>query len=50
MCEHIVVPSIRSREVTNAQRSRVRHREDALQPLDFPDGLLGIHALHHLVP
>jgi hypothetical protein len=28
--EHFIVPSIRSREVTRAQRSGVRHGKDAL--------------------
>jgi hypothetical protein len=39
----LIVPPIRSREVARAQRSRVGHREDALQPLDFSNGLLGVH-------
>jgi hypothetical protein len=43
MREHLVVPAIRSREITQAHRSRVRHCEDALQPLDFSDCLLGVH-------
>jgi hypothetical protein len=34
---------IRSREVACAQRSGVRHREDALQSLDFSNGLFSIH-------
>ena len=42
---HLVVPSIRSREVTWAQRSGVRHRKNALQPLDFGNGLLGVHSV-----
>src|SRR5208282_83377 len=49
MSEHFVVPSIRSREIAWAQRSGVRHGEDALQPLDFGNRSLGIHAFHHLV-
>lgn len=44
MCEHFVMPSIRCREVAWAQRSGVRHREDALQPLNFSDGLVNVHA------
>jgi hypothetical protein len=43
MSEHFVVPSIRSREVAAAERSGVRRCEDALQPLDFGNGLLGVH-------
>ena len=43
MRERIVVPSIRSREVARAQRSGIRHSEDALQPLDFRNGLLSVH-------
>jgi len=45
MREHFVVPPIRSREVTLAQRSDVRHREDALKALDFGNGLLGVHSV-----
>jgi hypothetical protein len=45
MRERIVVPSVRSSEVACAQRSGVGHREDALQPLDFGDGLFGVHPL-----
>jgi hypothetical protein len=37
------VPSIRSREVACVQRSRVGHREDALQPLDFSNALFCVH-------
>jgi hypothetical protein len=43
MGKHLVVPAIRSREITQAHRSRVWNCEDALQPLDFSDCLLGIH-------
>ena len=43
ICQLLVVSSIRSREVTRAQRSRVWRGEDALQPLDFIDGLFGVH-------
>jgi|ERR1019366_5763080 hypothetical protein len=35
--EHVVVPSIHSREVACAQRSGVRHGEDALRVLDLGD-------------
>jgi hypothetical protein len=45
MRECIVVPSVRSSEVACAQRSRVGHREDALQPLDFSNALFSIHRL-----
>ena len=41
--QHLVVSSIRSREVVRAQRSDVRHREDALKALDFGNRLLGVH-------
>ena len=44
MCEHFIVPSIGSRDVAWAQRSHVGHREDALQPLDFGDGLFSFHS------
>jgi hypothetical protein len=37
--ELFVVPSIRRREVAGAQRSGVRHCEDALKALDFGNGL-----------
>jgi hypothetical protein len=43
MREHFVMPSIRSREIAQAQRSRVRHCENALQKLDFGDGLFSVH-------
>jgi hypothetical protein len=39
----LIVPTIRSREVACAQRSGVGHREDALQQLDFGDGLFSVH-------
>jgi len=41
--EHFVVPAIRSREIVRAQRSGVLHGEDALQPLDFGNGLFSVH-------
>jgi hypothetical protein len=46
--ERLIVPSIRSREVTLAQRSDVRHRVSALQPLDFGNGLLSVHLSQYL--
>ena len=48
MRQHIVVPSIRSREVALAQRSGVGHREDALQPLDFNNALFSVHPSQYL--
>jgi len=42
--EHFVVPAIRSREIAQAQRSRVRHCEDALKVLDFDDSSVNVHA------
>ena len=46
--EQFVVPSIGSRDVACAQRSRVRHGEDALQSLDFGNGLIGVHPSQYL--
>ena len=43
MREQFVVPSIRGREVTWAQRSGVGYSEDALQPFDFSNGLFSVH-------
>ena len=43
--EHFVVPSIRGREVARAQRSGVRRCENALNPLDFGNSLLGVHSV-----
>jgi hypothetical protein len=43
---HIVVPMIGSRKVACAQRSRVWDHEDALQPLDFSNGLFNAHPLY----
>jgi len=43
ICQLLIVSSIRSREVTPAQRFRVWRGEDALQSLDFSDGLFGVH-------
>jgi hypothetical protein len=37
--------SIRGREVAPAQRSSVRRCEDALNALDFGNGLLGVHSV-----
>jgi hypothetical protein len=48
MREHVVVPSIRSRDVACVQRSGIRHRVDALQPLDFGNGPLGVHPSQYL--
>jgi hypothetical protein len=45
MREHFVMPSIHSRQVACAQRSGVRHREDALKALDFGNRLLGVHSV-----
>jgi len=39
----LMMPPIRSQEITWAQRSRVGHREDALQPLDFSNALFSVH-------
>ena len=41
----LMMPPIRSQEITWAQRSRVGHREDALQPLDFSNALFGVHSV-----
>jgi hypothetical protein len=41
----LIMPPIRSREVDCVQRSRVGHREDALQSLDFGNGLRGVHSV-----
>jgi hypothetical protein len=43
--KHLVVSSIRSRKIARAQRSNVRHREDALKALDFGNSLLGVHSV-----
>jgi hypothetical protein len=43
MREHLVVLSIRSGEIARAERSSVRGCEDALQPLDFGNGLFSVH-------
>ena len=45
---HVVVPSIHSREVARAQRSGVRHGEDALKPFDFGNGLFSVHPSQYL--
>jgi len=45
MREHLVVSAIRSREVVSAQRSDVRHCEDALQLLNLSNGLLSVHSV-----
>jgi hypothetical protein len=41
--EQVVVPAIRGRDVAGAQWSGIRDRVDALQPLDFGNGPLGVH-------
>jgi hypothetical protein len=48
--EHVVVPSIRSCEIGQAQRSGVRHREDALKGLDSGDGSVDVHAANLEAP
>jgi hypothetical protein len=45
MREHFVVSPIHSRQVARAQRSRVRHCEDALKALDFGNSPLGVHSV-----
>jgi hypothetical protein len=45
MREHFVMSSIRSREVAPAERSGVRHCEDALKALDFGNSLLDVHSV-----
>ena len=39
------MPVVRSREVTGAQRSGVRHCENTLKVFDFGDGSVNVHAL-----
>ena len=46
--QRIVMPSVRSRKVACAQRSRVGHREDALQPLDFSNAPFRVHPPQYL--
>jgi len=48
MCEHFVVPPIRTREVARTQRSSVWHCEDALKTLDFGNGLFSVHPSQYL--
>jgi hypothetical protein len=43
MREHLIVSSIRSRQIVQAQRSGVRHGEDALKALDLGNSLLSVH-------
>ena len=43
MGEHLVVPSIGSRDVLCAQRPGIRYRKDALKPLDLGDDSLSFH-------
>jgi hypothetical protein len=45
MRDLVIVPAIRSREITQAQRTGVRHFEDSLKALDFGNGLLGVHSV-----
>jgi hypothetical protein len=45
MREPIVVPSIRSRQVARSQRSGVRSGKDALEALNFGNGLLRVHSV-----
>jgi hypothetical protein len=35
----VVAPPIRSREIVGTERSSVRHREDAVKPLEFRIGV-----------
>jgi hypothetical protein len=44
MREQVVVPSIRSREIAQAQRSGVRHCENSLKVFDFGDSSVNVHA------
>ncbi len=46
--EHFVVPSIRSGKVARAQRSGVRYREGALQPINFGNDPFGVHPPQYL--
>lgn len=46
--EHLVVPSICSGDVACAEWSGVGNSEDALQPLDFGDGLFGVHLVTNI--
>jgi hypothetical protein len=39
------MPPIRSRQMVQAQRSRVGHREDALQTLDFSNALFSVYSV-----
>ncbi len=43
MREHLVVSAIGGREIAQTHRSRIPHREDALQQLDFGNGLFRVH-------
>jgi hypothetical protein len=45
LCEHFVVPSIRRRDVAYAEWSTVRDFENDFYPLDFGNGLLGVHSV-----
>jgi hypothetical protein len=39
----LIVPPIRIRKISWSERSCVGHREHAFQPLDFSNGLFGVH-------
>jgi|SRR5580700_8759756 hypothetical protein len=43
MRQQVVMPSIRGRDVARAQRPGIRHRVDALQPLDLGNGPFSVH-------
>jgi hypothetical protein len=47
---HLIVPSIRSRDIASGQWSRVRRREDTLQPLDIGNDLLNVHPCQYNEP
>ena len=47
MREHFIVPSIRSREVAWAQRSRIRRHEQPLKRFDFANDPLNIHGFEY---
>jgi hypothetical protein len=44
----LIVPSIYSREVARPKRSRIGHREHALQLLDFSNALFCVHPSQYL--
>lgn len=45
--QFLIVPSIRSRDIAGRERSRVRHREQALQPLNLSNRLVNVHSFDH---